>query len=273
MSQLPPLICPYCKKQKLYRINLQKHVLLCENRAIVNKKFTSSEIRDNIENTTVAELLLIITRQDQEIQKMAKQLSQINQLLNRQERRNICDHLNKTIAPDTYIPFSEWISDLEITFAFILSMCQFDIRDTLLERFKQYYYEKTTDHPIPIKAFIENKSKIYLYDTDTENTCMTPQSNTHTTPPSNKWMVFQNEMFTKMVNDIYKKWKRTFAKWMMENAEVFDTNHDMNEMKHAYMNKMDRYNRLSDREKTAKIRQWIVQKVETNMPHVIVIDK
>jgi len=216
-----------------------------------------------------------------EIQKMAKQLLQINQLLNRQERRNICDHLNKTIAPDTYIPFSEWISNLEITFAFILSMCQYDIRDTLLERFKQYYYERTADHPIPIKAFIENKSKIYLYDTDTENICLTSQSNSHTPSPptthththTHKWMIFQNEMFAKMVNDIYKKWKRTFAKWMMENAEVFDTNHDMNEMKHAYMNKMDRYNRLSDKEKTAKIRQWIVQKVETNMPHVIVIDK
>jgi hypothetical protein len=154
-------------------------------------------------------------------------------------------------------------------------MCQYDIRDTLLERFKQYYYETATTHPIPMKVFIENKSKIYLYDTDTENTCLTSQSNAPPSPPqpANKWMIFQNEMFAKMVNDIYKKWKRTFAKWMMENAEVFDTNHDMNEMKHAYMNKMDRYNRLSDREKTAKIRQWIVQKVETNMPHVIIIDK
>jgi hypothetical protein len=230
---------------------------------------------DNVEPTTTAELLLIITRQDEQIQRMAKQLSQINQLLNRQERRNICDHLNKIApSPNPFIPFTEWFANIEITFPFILSMCQYDIRDTILERFKQYYYETTATHPIPIKAFVENRSKVYLYDNEPGICTLRTASNPTPipTPTLPKWMSFQNEPFVYIVQTIYKKWKRTFAKWMIENEDVFDTNHDLNEMKQAYMNKMDRYNHLSDKEKSSKIRQWIIQQIETTMPQIVVID-
>ena len=171
----------------------------------------------------------------------------------------------------------EWFANIEITFPFILSMCQYDIRDTLLERFKQYYYETAPIHPIPIKAFVENRSKVYLYDTEH------PIPHPHPHPPSTssspppppqtpKWVAFQNEPFVYIAQTIYKKWKRTFAKWMIENEDVFDTNHDLNEMKQAYMNKMDRYNHLSDKEKSSKIRQWLIPKVETTMPQIVVID-
>jgi hypothetical protein len=278
-----PYVCPYCKKTKLYKINFQKHLLLCEHRHTVAKTYRNTACSDNVEQTTTAELLLIITKQDEQIQRMAKQVSQINQLLNRQERRNICDHLNKTIPrPNPYIPFTEWFTNIEITFPFILSMCQYDIRDTLLERFKQYYYETAPIHPIPIKAFVENRSKVYLYDTE-QGFC-TPISHQHhhhttqTHPPSPppphtpKWVAFQNEPFVYIAQTIYKKWKRTFAKWMIENEDAFDINHDLNEMKQAYMNKMDRYNHLSDKEKSSKIRQWIIQQVETTMPQIVVID-
>ena len=248
--------CPHCQKMKKYKMNLQKHILLCENRK-TNKKFIDSNNRDNIEHTTIDELLFIITRQDEQIQRMSKQITQINQILNRQERKNICDYLNKIIPVGQYIPFSEWISKIDITFPFILSMCRYNIQDSLLESFKQYYDETTANYPFPMKAFVENKSKIYLYD-------INPNLET-------KWISVQNEPFIQIVNDIYKKWKKTFAKWMFENQAEFDMNIDMNEMKQAYMNKMDRYNKLTDKEKTTKIRQWIIQKIETTMPQMVMI--
>jgi hypothetical protein len=252
--------CTYCKKTKKYKVNWQKHVLLCEYRKTTPPQLMDKTLLDNTEHTNISELLCIISEQQQQIQKMAKHLAQINQLLNRQERRNICDHLNKTLLTNTpYSPFYEWIAHLEVSLPFILSMCQFDIRDTILERFKEYYYEKTSiSSLLPIRAFIENKTKIYVYDKEKEDS-------------SPKWTVFQNEFFGKLSNHIYTKWKRTFANWMIENADIFDTNHDMNEMKNAYMNKMDRYNHLSEKEKTSKLKQWLVSKIETNMPQIIMV--
>ena len=236
--------------------------------------------KERNETTTIQELLAIITRQEQQIQRMtaqsmqtiqtlsrqeqqinrlSNQLSQINQTLNRQERRNICEHLNKTET--RFQTFTDWIADIEISFSFILSMCQTDIRDALLERFRKYYNSAQSQHgPIPIKAFVENRSKIYIYD-------MEPVS-----PANPKWFILTNDHLGKIVCDIYKKWKKTFAKWMMENEDEFDVNFDMNEMKQAFMNKMDRYNHLSEKEKIVKIKNWVVEKVETNMPQIVVID-
>jgi len=258
MSQTNTYACPNCKKIKIYKFTFDQHVLLCNYRRYINTFQSNTQA----EYVTSRELLGIITRQEQQIQKMSKQLSQINQLLNRQERRNICQHLNKIPKPHNLIPFSAWIANIEISFPFILSMCQTDIRDALFECFRQYYNAHT--HPIPIKAFIENKSKIYLYDIETI------QHPHHATEP--QWFVLTHEHFAKIVGEIYKKWKRTFAKWMMENQDEFDVNHDMNEMKQAYMNKMDRYNHLSDKEKIVKIKNWIVQKVETTIPQIVIVD-
>ena len=269
----PSYICPNCKKSKSYKFAFEQHVLLCNYKTYIST-FTNVESNARNELATNRELLGIITRQDQQIQRMSKQLSQINQLLHRQERRNICEHLNNINAiittPSNLITFSTWIVGLEISFPFILSMCQTDIRDALFERFKQYY--NTHNYPIPIKAFLENKSKIYMYDIEPNST---PNSNSETISQLSiqpQWIVLTHEHFAKIIGEIYKKWKKTFAKWMIENEDEFDMNHDMNEMKQAYMNKMDRYNHLSDKEKIIKIKNWVVQKVETNMPQIVIID-
>ena len=272
--------CPICNKIKLYKTTFEQHMLLCNYREHVNIFKSQYTEKERNETTTIQELLAIITRQEQQIQRMtaqsmqtiqtlsrqeqqfhrlSNQLSQINQTLNRQERRNICEHLNKT---ETHFQtFTDWIADIEISFSFILSMCQTDIRDALLERFRKYYNSAQSQHgPIPIKAFVENRSKIYIYDIE-------PVS-----PATTKWFILTNDHLGKIVCDIYKKWKKTFAKWMMENEDEFDVNYDMNEMKQAFMNKMDRYNHLSEKEKIVKIKNWVVEKVETNMPQIVVID-
>ena len=244
-------------------MSFDQHMLVCNYRThtkTLTEQYTTKERNESI---NIQELLAIITKQDQQIQKMSKQLSQINQILNRQERRNICEHLNRT---DTdFSTFGAWINDLEISFPFILSMCQTDIRDALMERFRQYYLVKSQSHSIPMKAFIENKSKMYIYDIDTQQPGQPLETEA-------KWMVLTNEHLSKIVGEIYRKWKKTFAKWMIENEDEFDVNHDMNEMKQAYMNKMDRYNHLSEKEKNIKIKNWIVQKIETNMPQIVIID-
>jgi hypothetical protein len=200
MIKQPADCCIYCGKSYKKKINLHKHVELCE---LINK--SKNLIIDEDEEEDIPsqkKMYRILLELGNKYSRLEKKVDELNKwVIKKKKTINIIEWLNTNITPQ--IIFDNLIELVQIDFTDIDYLFEHTFLDTLNHIFSKNIYN-TTEGPQsqPIFAPIQKTNTFYIYENEE---C--------------KWTELSREKLIKFLDKVYMKLHRAYMNFKKENSE------------------------------------------------------
>ena len=216
------MCCIHCGKSYKTRLNLEKHLILCE---ITHKSKRSNNYSDN-NNDDIDEVLL---QENVSSKKLYQLVIQLALKCNRLENKvtDLSKHVTKKIKKIDIIDYLNNITNsnqASSTLLFesiteIIKVEQTDIEflfhNSFLETINliltRSIYKDNEKNELPISAFKEKKNTIYVYSKNNNNQKPT-------------WSIVTREKFIRFLNVIQFKISKAFSEWRKQNSELLNEN-------------------------------------------------
>jgi hypothetical protein len=218
------MCCIYCGKSYKTRINLDKHLILCE---ITHKSKRSNNanndddlIEQNISSKKLYQIVMQLALKCERLESKVADLSKYN---NKQiQKIDIIEYLNSSTAKFTNSSTTNHLLFENITE--IITVEQSDIEflfhnsfmETVNLILSRSIYKDNENVALPIAGFKEKKNIIYVY---TKNESQNTVQNQNQKPC---WSIVMRENFIRFLNIVQFKISKAFSEWRKKNAQLLN---------------------------------------------------
>jgi hypothetical protein len=217
------MCCIYCGKSYKTRINLDKHLILCEithqskhvNKGSHSNGNTYDDAEDDIMQQTISskKLYQIVMQLALKCNRLESKVADFSKYANKNiQKIDVIDYLNNTTTTTTNPLLFENITEIitveqsDIEFLFHNSFTE--TVNLILSR--SIYKKDNEDIVLPIAAFKEKKNTIYVYSktqSQNQNPC---------------WSIVTRENFIRFLNIIQFKISKALSEWRKKNAQLLN---------------------------------------------------
>ena len=217
------LCCIYCGKSYKTKLNLDKHLILCEI-THKSKRSSSDSNLDDDDNDLIhkevssKKLYEIVMHLALKCNRLEHKVADLSKYVSKQHKKlDIIDHLNNiTSATDIPILVFENITELvvveqsDIEFLFYNSFI--DTVNSILSR--SIYGQQSNNSILPIAAFTQKANTIYVYTKNNNQTT----SSSH----SQHWSIVSRESFIRFLNILQFKISKALSEWRKKNTQILN---------------------------------------------------
>jgi hypothetical protein len=222
------MCCIYCGKSYKTRINLEKHLILCEithksKRANTSLQSNSNDYDDHEDDLTQQDvsskkLYQIVMQLALKCNRLESKVADLSKYANKNiQKIDVIGYLNNittkftnssTTNPLLFENITEIVTVEESDIEFLFHNSFIETVNLILSR--SIYKKDNEDIALPIAAFKEKKNIIYVY---TKN-----QEQTH--KPG--WSIVTRENFIRLLNIIQFKISKALSEWRKKNAQLLN---------------------------------------------------
>jgi hypothetical protein len=193
----PAQCCIHCGKSYIKRVNLDKHVVICEFLHKGKKKKIIIEEDDDSEKLpSQKQMFEILVELGQKYLNLEKKVDEITKLVVKKKKKiNVLEWLNANVTPSNLfdnIIETIFINEQDIKLLFDNSFC-----DVLNEIFMRNMFN-LNENETSIFAFVQKVNMFYIYDS------------------SKIWVELSRETLIKFLNKIHVKVIKYFMDWKKE---------------------------------------------------------
>lgn len=206
----PAHCCMYCGKTYKTRLNVDKHILLCE---LINKSNRNLEqdidiIEDLPSQKKMFNMLIELASK---YNKLEEKVNEINKwVVKKKKKINVIEWLNQNMTPlYTFDKLYEFINIQDEDIEYLLGNSFYD---TLNQIFMKSIYN-ICDNQYPIYAFIQKANIFYVYDKLDANIY--------------GWQELSREKLYKFLNKIHLKICKHFNEWKKMRADEIKNNDNL----------------------------------------------
>lgn len=198
MIKQPAQCCIYCGKSYKKKINLEKHVILCELLNKSKKQLVVEEEDDNIlSNRKIYNILLEL---GSKFNKLEEKVDELNKwVVKKKKKINVIEWLNTNITPE--IRFDNLIEKIIIEDNDIKYLFEHSFVDMLNGVFSRNIYN-LYDSNYPIFAFVQKPNIFYIYENEEAG-----------------WIELNRESLIKFLDKVYMKIFRVYIQYKKDNAD------------------------------------------------------
>jgi hypothetical protein len=221
------MCCIYCGKSYKTRINLDKHIILCE---ITNKSkrnhtsYDDADIDELQEQTIsskklyqlVVQLALKCNRLENKVTDLSKHVTKKIQKIDFIDYLNNKSNTNQTFPNLLFENITEIIKVEQSDIEFLFHNSFLETVNLILSRTIYKDNEHGTHGTFPIVAFKEKKNTIYVYSKNNNQNLNQSQQP--------MWSIVTRENFIRFLNIIQFKISKAFSEWRKTNAEILHDN-------------------------------------------------
>jgi hypothetical protein len=188
----PSQCCINCGKSYIKRVNLDKHLVICE---LLQKSRKTSKIiiEEDEPMPSQRKMFEMLIELGQKYSRLEEKVDEINKwVVKKKKKINVLEWLNANIKPD--INFDSIIDKIVIDDQDVKYLLDNTFYDVLNEVFSRtiYNFNETQN---PIFAFVQKQNVFYIYDKD------------------NVWIELSRERLTKFLNKVHTKIFKQFYEW------------------------------------------------------------
>jgi len=209
MIKQPAQCCINCGKSYKKKINLEKHVILCEF-LNTNKKRSMNEMRydddDEDDIPSNKKLYKILLELGSKFNKLEEKVDEINKwVIKKKKKINVIEWLNANVTPE--IRFNNLNESIIMEDDDINYLFKNNFADTLNYIFSRNIYNITENkYPYPIFAFVQKPNVFYSYENEEV-----------------KWIELSKDNLIKFLNKIHMKICRIFSQYKKNNRDnIYD---------------------------------------------------
>jgi len=213
------LCCVYCGKTYKKRLNLEKHILLCEITRKPGHSIKKSEDEDTdgdafIENISSKNLCKMVIQLAMKCNKLENTVSELSKYVNKKiQKIDIIEYLNENTKSTNkqivlFENITEFISVEESDVEFLFYNSFIETVNTILARYIYKPSEKS-EIQIPIRAFTQKQNILYIYT----NNIGDNNNNNYS------WTIITKEKLVRFLNIIQFKISKAFSEWRKKNSQ------------------------------------------------------
>lgn len=203
----PAQCCIYCGKSYLKRVNLDKHIIICE---LLQKSRKSSNlvIEDDEEPLpSQKKMFQMLIELGQKYNKLEEKVEELNKwVVKKKKKINIIEWLNDNITPN--ILFDSLIDKINIIEDDIKNLMENSFYDVLNEIFTRTIYN-FNESENPIFAFVQKTNVFYIYDNINDKKI---------------WVELSRDKLIKFLNKVHMKIMKSFYDFKKIKADEIRTN-------------------------------------------------
>ena len=199
--------CIHCGKGYKTRINLEKHLVLCE---LVHKsKRTALNDDEEMTMPSQKQMFQMLLELGQKYSKLEEKVDEINKwVVKKKKKINVLEWLNVNIIPN--LIFENLTDKIQIIESDLEFLLQNSFLDTINEVFARTIYN-ISETENPIFAFAQKSNIFYIYDTnDSSNQPV--------------WLELSKDKLIRFLNKMQMKMSKSFYEWRKKNAEKIRDN-------------------------------------------------
>ena len=219
------MCCIYCGKSYKTRMNLEKHLVLCEITHKPNKQHNECEmvevaelIDDSISSKKLYQIVIQLSIKCNRLENKLADLSK--HVTKKIQKIDIIDYLNTTTRTTNYptLLFENITEIINVEQSDIEYLFHNSFMDTVNTILSRNIYDNNSKNELPIASFKEKKNTIYVYSKNNDHN----QNNNQTQNPT--WMIVTRENFIRFLNIIQFKISKAFSEWRKNNAQILNEN-------------------------------------------------
>jgi hypothetical protein len=219
------MCCIYCGKSYKTRMNLEKHLILCEITQQSKSSFSYSNNDDNDIDTETdissKKLYQIVVQLSLKCNRLENKLADLSKCITKKmEKIDIIDYLNSTTRTTNYptLLFENITEIINVEQSDIEFLFHNSFLDTVNNILSRNIYDNNAKNELPIASFKEKKNTIYVYSKNNDHN----QNNNQTQNPT--WMIVTREKFIRFLNIIQFKISKAFSEWRKNNSQLLNDN-------------------------------------------------
>ena len=217
------MCCIYCGKSYKTRMNLEKHLVLCEITHKPNKQNHNEcemvEVDELLDDSISSKKLYqIVIQLSIKCNRLENKLADLSKHVTKKiKKMDIIDYLNNATRA-TNLPtllfenITEIINVEQSDIEYLFHNSFMDTVNTILSR---NIYDNNSKNELPIASFKEKKNTIYVYTKNNNN-------NNQTQNPT--WSIVTRENFIRFLNIIQFKISKAFSEWRKNNSQLLNDN-------------------------------------------------
>jgi uncharacterized protein YeeX (DUF496 family) len=194
----PAQCCIHCGKSYKTRINLNKHLVICELLQ-KSKKKSNIVIEEDEPIPSQRKMFEMLIELGQKYSRLEEKVEELNKwVVKKKKKINILEWLNVNIKPN--INFENIIDKIVVNQQDIKNLLEKSFYDVLNEIFSRtiYNFSETEN---PIFAFLQKQNVFYIYDSN------------------ETWIELSRERLIKFLNKVYMKIFKEFYEWKKINVK------------------------------------------------------
>ena len=207
--------CVHCGKGYKTRINLEKHLVLCEllhksKRSLLNED-------EELPMPSQKQMFQMLLELGQKYNKLEEKIDEMNKwVVKKKKKINVLEWLNVNMVPNLIFEnFTDKISIIESDMEFLL---QNSFLDTINNIFARTIYD-VSENENPIFAFAQKSNIFYIYDTNSS------KINNENNQPC--WLELPKDKLIRFLNKMQMKISKSFYEWRKKNAEKIHNNDNL----------------------------------------------
>jgi len=234
------MCCIYCGKSYKTRINLEKHLILCEITHKSKRANTSLQLNGNAyeddeddlmqQNVSSKKLYQIVMQLALKCNRLESKVAELSKYANKNiQKIDVIGYLNNITTKLTnssttnhllFENITEIITVEESDIEFLFHNSFMETVNLILSR--SIYKKDNEDILLPIAVFKEKKNTIYVYTKNQEQTQLQPQDQTQYQIHKSGWSLVTRENFIRFLNIIQFKISKAFSEWRKKNAQLLN---------------------------------------------------
>jgi len=259
----PSLCCVYCGKSYIKRVNLDKHLVICELLQKTKTKTSINPIIDSLYNDveepipTQRKMFQMLIELGERYSRLEEKVDELNKwVVKKKKKINILGWLNANRKPS--IVFETIIDKIVVTEDDIKKLLDHSFYDIVNDIFSRTIYNVDECENVMF-AFVQKQNVFYIYD------------NTKTNNTNNSWVELTKERLIKFLNKVHIKVIKAFADWKMRQKNEMKTNEKLAELCNKILIKIMSIDFKQD-SIYIKLRNAMYSKMKTNIKELIEFD-
>jgi hypothetical protein len=222
------MCCVYCGKSYKKRINLEKHIILCEishdsKRSSSHSNNNNDYDTDNLiqQNISSKKLYQIVIQLSIKCNRLENKLADLSKYVTKKiQKINIIDYLNNNTRTTNYptLLFENITEIINVEQSDIEYLFHNSFMDTVNTILSRNIYDNNSKNELPIASFKEKKNTIYVYSKNNND----DQNNNQTQNPT--WAIVTRESLIRFLNIIQFKISKAFSEWRKNNSQLLNDN-------------------------------------------------
>ena len=256
----PSLCCVYCGKSYIKRINLDKHLVICELLQKTKTKTSTNPIIDSLYNDEMEpipaqrKMFQMLIELGERYSRLEEKVDELNKwVVKKKKKVNILVWLNANVKPN--IVFETILDKITVTEDDIKNLTEHSFYDILNDIFSRTIYN-VDENDNTMFAFVQKQNVFYIYDNNNTN---------------NSWVELSKERLIKFLNKVHIKVIKTFSDWKLLIKNEIKTNEKMAELYNKTLIKIMSIDFKQD-SIYIKVRNSMYSKMKTNIKELIEFD-